>query len=296
MRHSKLALAALSVVLCMAIATGAAAQGPTDPGWVDIGKTLQSAPLDGGGYVRFNFPRSDIKLTVGDVSVAPSLLSTAWVGFSGTPAAADAMGDLVILASELPAVTKALAVANIDIMAIHNHIGSETPRLNYIHIHAMGNAADIARRLDGVFSVTAIPRPVLAATAAPVTIDTARVFDALGKRGKASGAVASLSFMLVQEPVTIGGMTVFPALAYGTPIVIQQVSPARAVATGDFSVTAAHVKPIVDALAAGGITATALHIHMVGAQPEVYYIHFWGDAPLPALLQGLKGALDAARR
>ena len=294
--NNTIARAVLGFALLAMIASRAPAQGPTDPAWTDIGRTLQSAPVDGGGYVRFNFPRSDIRLMVGDVAVAPSLLSTAWVGFSGTPATAEAMGDLIILASELPAVTRALAAANIDIMAIHNHIGSETPRLNYLHIHAMGNAADIARRLDGVFRVTAIPRPVVAAAPAPVTIDTARVFDALGKRGKASGAVASLSFMLVQEPVTLSGMAVLPALAYGTPIVIQQISPARAVATGDFSVTAAHVKPIIDALAAGGITATALHIHMVGAQPEVYYIHFWGDAPLPALLQGLKGALDAARR
>lgn len=273
----------------------AVAQGPTDPAWQDVGKTLQATPIDGGGYVRFNFPRSDVKLTVGDVTVAPALLSTAWVGFAGTPAAATAMGDLIILSTELPAVTKALADANIDIMAIHNHVGNETPRLNYIHIHAMGNAADLARRLDGVLRMTAIPRPVAGAVAAPVTIDTAQVFDALGKRGKASGAVASLSFMLVNEPVSIGAMTVLPSLGYGTPIVIQQVSPTRAVATGDFSVTAAHVKPIIAALAANGITATALHIHMIGAQPEVYYLHFWGDAPLATLLKGLRAALDAAK-
>jgi len=271
------------------------AQGPTDPAWQAVGKVLQATPIDGGGYVRFNFPRSDVKLTVGDVAVAPSLLSTAWVGFAGTPAAATAMGDLILLATELPAVTKALAAANIDITAIHNHVGNETPRLTYIHIHAMGAAADLARRFDGVFKMTAIPRPVAAAIAAPVTIDTAQVFAALGKSGKSSGAVASLGFMLVNEPVMVNGMTVLPSLGLGTPIVVQQVSPTRAVATGDFSVTAPHVKPIIAALAANGITATALHIHMIGAQPEVYYLHFWGDAPLATLLKGLRAALDAAK-
>ena len=287
------------LVLAVSLATIATnlltAQGPTDPAWQEVGKVLQATPIDGGGYVRFNFPRSDVRLTVGDVVVAPSLLSTAWVGFAGTPAAATVMGDLIILATELPAVTKALAAANIDIMAIHNHIGNETPRLNYIHLHAMGTAADLARRLDGVLKMTAIPRPVVAAVAAPVTIDTAQVFAALGKSSKANGAVASLSFMLVNEPVTVNGMTVLPSLGLGTPIVVQQVSPTRAVATGDFSVTAPHVKPIIAALAANGITATALHIHMVGAQPEVYYLHFWGDAPLATLLKGLRAALDAAK-
>ena len=111
----------------------------------------------------------------------------------------------------------------------------------------------------------------------------------------ASGAVASLSFMLIDEPVLVDGQPVFPALAYGTPIGVQQVSPTRAVATGDFSVLAAQVRPIIRALAANGITATAVHNHLVGAQPNVYYIHFWGDASMPALLRGIRAALDAAR-
>jgi hypothetical protein len=118
----------------------------------------------------------------------------------------------------------------------------------------------------------------------------------MGKRGKASGSVASLSFMLVTEPVLMDGAPAFPALAYGTPIAIQQVSPTRAVATGDFSVLAAQVQPIIRALAAAGITATAVHNHLVGAAPNVYYIHFWGDAPLGTLLRGLRSAVDAARK
>ena len=87
----------------------------------------------------------------------------------------------------------------------------------------------------------------------------------------------------------------FPALAYGTPVTIQQVSTTRAVATGDFSVLAAQVQPIVRALAANGIMATAVHSHLVGATPNVYYIHFWGDAALPTLLRGIRAALDAAK-
>jgi hypothetical protein len=84
-------------------------------------------------------------------------------------------------------------------------------------------------------------------------------------------------------------------MAYGTPITIQQVSPTRAVATGDFSVLARQLQPVLRALAANGITATAVHNHLVGATPNVYYAHFWGDGPLDKLLVGLKAALDAAK-
>jgi hypothetical protein len=272
------------------------AQGPADPAWQDVGRLLHGTPVDGGGYVRFNFPRSDLKVTVGDVALAPGHAPVSWIGFSGTVAAATAMGDIVCTEAELAPVLKAFAAANIAVTAIHDHFNGETPRLAFIHYHAMGSAADLAHRFDGVFAVTGAPRPVATAAAVPLTIDSAQVFNVIGKRGKAAGSVVSLSFALVSEPVLIDGVPAFPALAYGTPMTIQQVSPSRAVASGDFSVLAAQVQPIMRALAAAGITATSVHNHLVGAVPNVYYIHFWGDAPLPALLQGLRAALDAARK
>ncbi len=38
-----------------------------------------------------------------------------------------------------------------------------------------------------------------------------------------------------------------------------------------------------------------MHTHLVGEQPQIRYIHFWADGPLPDVLRGLKAALDAAR-
>ena len=55
----------------------------------------------------------------------------------------------------------------------------------------------------------------------------------------------------------MGGRTMTPALAYGSPVNVQMVSPSRAVATGDFAVRDSSVAGVVDALTAHGITATA---------------------------------------
>jgi hypothetical protein len=294
--NRNIAIATLGLALCTAAVPRAGAQDPTDPAWQEVGRLLHGTPADGGGYVRFNFPRTDLKVILGDVAIAPGLALVSWAGFSGTPATAHGMGDIVCTEIELGFVLKALANANIDVTAIHDHLNGEIPRLAYVHYHTMGNAADIGRRLDGVFAMTRTPRPAVGAAAVPLTIDSAQVFDILGKRGKAAGSVASVSFMLVNEPVMLDGAPAFPALAYGTPITIQQVSPTRAVATGDFSVLAAQVQPIIKALAAAGITATAVHSHLVGAVPNVYYIHFWGDAPLATLVQGLRATVDAARK
>jgi hypothetical protein len=95
--------------------------------------------------------------------------------------------------------------------------------------------------------------------------------------------------------VTLHGRTVTPALGYGTPINIQMVSADRAVATGDFTIPAAKVAPVFEALTSHGITATALHSHLVGEEPKLYYMHFWADASLADVLRGLRAALDAAR-
>jgi hypothetical protein len=86
-----------------------------------------------------------------------------------------------------------------------------------------------------------------------------------------------------------------PALGYGTPINIQAVSATRAVATGDFSVVGSKVAPVFTALTTHGITTTAVHSHLVGEEPRIYYMHFWADGPLTDVLQGLRAALDAAR-
>ena len=86
-----------------------------------------------------------------------------------------------------------------------------------------------------------------------------------------------------------------PALMFGSPINIQAVSPNRAVATGDFAIQAERVQPVLRALAEHGIAATAVHSHLVGEQPTLYYIHFWADGPLPGVVRGLRAAVDAAR-
>ena len=92
-----------------------------------------------------------------------------------------------------------------------------------------------------------------------------------------------------------GLMTLVPAMAYVTPINIQAVSPSRAVATGDFAVRETRVQSILSALAKGKITATAVHTHLIGETPKIYYIHFWADAAPQAVLSGLRAAIDAAR-
>jgi hypothetical protein len=285
----------LTVLVVGASPTVAAAQTPLGAPWDSVGRILQTSGSATGGYFRYTWPRRDVTLRIGDVTVSPGLALGAWAGFSGDAANATVMGDLVLTSGEVRPVLAELARERIAVTAIHNHLLGEDPKITYVHFHAEGNPVELAGRLDHVLAVTGAPRPVAAPAPQPVTIDTALVFNALGLHGRAQGAVAQVSVVLVPGTVTLHGRTVTPALGYGTPINIQVVSPERAVATGDFTVLAAKVAPVFEALTAHGITATALHSHLIGEEPKLYYMHFWADGPLPEVLRGLRAALDAAR-
>jgi uncharacterized protein DUF1259 len=285
---------ALLIALAYPSATRAASP-PPGAAWDSVAAILQTKDVFAGGYHRFNLPRRDITLRIGGVTLAPELAQGAWAGFSDDPATAMVMGDLVLATTELGPVLAELAAQKLEVTAIHNHLVGEEPQLVYVHFGGHGNAVELARRLDRVVARTSTPRPVAPATAVPLAIDTSLVFGGLGRSGRAHGSVAQVSFLLVSGTVSMDGMTVTPALGYASPVNIQAVDSTRAVATGDFAVTGRQVQPMLRAFAAHGITVTALHTHMIGESPTVYFIHFWADAPLARVVAGLRAVVDAAR-
>jgi hypothetical protein len=224
------------IVLTIAVIAGVAppsralAQSSFDPARDTVAAILRAPATDGGGYTRFILPRSDLTVMVGDVKVEPALALGSWAGFTGTPAAAEAMGDIIATDAELPIVLNAFVSARLDVTAIHDHLNDEAPRLTYLHFHGSGGAIDLANRVNSVISATAAPRPGVHPTTSPaaVTIDTAEVFRVLGQHGHAAGSVVSMSFNVVGGPVLIAGKPVVAAMAYATPIAIQQVTPSRA--------------------------------------------------------------------
>ncbi len=284
-----------SALALMLVASPAAAQAPLAPAWDSVATILKTAAAPSPGYVRYNLPRRDLTIRIGDVTVATALAAGAWAGMSGDPASATVMGDLVLTTDEVRPVLAQLAQQNISVMAVHNHLVGEEPRLVYVHFHAEGAATDIARRLDAVVALTATPRPVTSPAPPPLAIDTGVVFAALG-RGRATGNVAQVSLVLVPDTVRMHGRVVVPAMGYGSPLNIQAVSPQRAVATGDFAVRSGAVEGVTRALAEHGIVATAVHSHLVGEAPTISFIHFWADGQLADVVAGLRSAVEAARR
>ncbi len=56
--------------------------------------------------------------------------------------------------------------------------------------------------------------------------------------------------------------------------------------------TAQEVGPVMLALRGHGIEVTALHNHMLGDNPRLFFMHFWANDDAQKLAAGLKAALS----
>ena len=53
--------------------------------------------------------------------------------------------------------------------------------------------------------------------------------------------------------------------------------------------------PVLRALRQHGIEVTALHSHMLGEEPRLFFMHFWANDDAVNLARGLRAALDQAK-
>jgi hypothetical protein len=242
-----------------------------------------------GNVYKVSFPRTDLKVKVGDFNVAPGLALGSWVGIIEMNGHAMMMGDLVVLDKEVPKVINKLMEENLEVTAIHNHLINETPAIKYVHYHGEGNAIELAKEIKSVIAVTATPLAPPASKAATKNIDWSGVTAILGK-GKQNGMLLQYSFPR-NEKLTESGMEMPPSMGMATGINFQ-MNGNRAAITGDFVLMADEVNPVVKALIKNGITPTAIHSHMLHDEPRLFMMHFWAVGNPGKLAQGFKDALD----
>lgn len=77
-----------------------------------------------------------------------------WAAMAGTMDRAAVDGDVVMKEAELQAVLKALRKAGIRVVAIHNHMTGEEPRLVFLHYWGIGPAASLAAGVRSALALT----------------------------------------------------------------------------------------------------------------------------------------------
>lgn len=291
---------ALFPIMFAAVTVTARSQQPTaaNRSWTAVESALgRSGAAQPGGIVRFGFPRSDLTVTVGDVTLKPALALGGWLAFKPLPAnSALVMGDLVLAENEVAPVMQALQAGGVEQTAVHNHLLGETPHVVYMHVMARGNAAAIATTLRRALDSTRAPGPATSsAPAAAIDLDTARIARALGVAGKVNGGVYQVSVPR-RERITMMGEEIPPSMGVATGINFQPTGGGKAAITGDFVLRGPEVSAVMRALRSGGIAITALHSHMIDEQPRLYFMHFWANDDAVRLATVLRSALDVTTR
>jgi hypothetical protein len=77
-----------------------------------------------------------------------------WAAFAGSDDQALVDGDFAMLEGEMQGVLKALRKAGINIVAIHQHMTGETPRMLFLHYWGVGKTEDLARGLKNALGQT----------------------------------------------------------------------------------------------------------------------------------------------
>ena len=279
-------------------ANSAQTQSATD--WKTVEQALGKAgSVQPGDVYKVSLPRSDLKVTAGGVELKPALALGSWVAFKKAGDMTMVMGDLVLTEDEVTPVLTKLEEGGVEISALHNHVLRESPRVMYMHIHAMGDSVKIARAIHDALSLSKTP---FAASPAPPTqtpdigIDTKQIDQLMGQTGKLNGVVFQYSVARADDvsDTTMNGKAeiIPPAMGVAQAINFQPTGGGKAAITGDFVLIASEVNPAIKALGDNGIEVTALHSHMLTESPRLFFMHFWANDDALKLAKGLRVALD----
>jgi hypothetical protein len=289
----KLRIFSLALTVAFLAALSLGAQEAADSGWKTVDGVFGTAGKDlAGGVHRFGWPRRDLHVQVGDVPVQPALALGSWGAFLKEGTQAMAMGDLVLLDSELTPVVTALEAGGIEISAIHNHLVNESPHVIYLHFSGHGEPAALARTLKDALGHTQTPLAPPAAPAKPTPADEQAfksVQDVLGRTGTLAGTVLQIGVPRA-ERIEEKGMEIPPSMGMANALNFERVGD-RVATTGDFVLLASEVNPVIRELRAHGIAVTALHSHMLEETPRLFFMHFWGVDTPEKIATGLKAAL-----
>jgi uncharacterized protein DUF1259 len=284
----------------LAVAVGAAAAaGPPDAG--TIGRVSGLTPETKDGVVKIMAPRTDLSVVVDGVRMAPFEGLTSWAAFQTAGRETMVMGDITLAEDEVGAAMSAALDGGLAVTALHEHFAFDHPRILFMHLDGMGTterlATGVAKVLEAVRVVrarAATPADSFGGPAIPLpsTIDAAPLERILAAEAQTKDGMAKFVFAqtTVMHGVPLGadmGVNTWAAFAG---------SPDAAVVDGDFAMRESELQGVLKALRGAGMQVVAIHGHMVGEQPRIMFLHYWGKGRAENLARAVKTALATQAR
>jgi hypothetical protein len=102
------------------------------------------------GMVKFTFGRP---AKMHGITLGNTMGVNTWAAFAGSDDNAVVDGDFAVTEDELQPVLKSLLKEKINIVAIHQHMTHEQPRIMFFHYWGRGTAKDLAQAVKGGFLI-----------------------------------------------------------------------------------------------------------------------------------------------
>jgi hypothetical protein len=134
----------------------------------------------------------------------------------------------------------------------------------------------------------------IAGAATAQQIDWKKVDATLEKTGAVSGEVHRYGFPRSDLQVTVDGVAIKPALALGGWAAFQAMR-GEAMVMGDLVLLETEVNPVMAKLLEGGIEITAVHNHLLRANPETFYMHIGGHGDPVKMAEVIRSALALSK-
>jgi hypothetical protein len=105
-----------------------------------------------------------------------------------------------------------------------------------------------------------------------------------------SGDVRRYAFPRTDLNVTLDGVTVKPALALGGWVAFKEIR-GQAMVMGDLVLLESEVNPVMQKMIEGGLEITAVHNHLLRANPATFYMHIGGHGDAINMATAIRLAL-----
>jgi hypothetical protein len=290
------ALSALCTLLFLIPAFASAQEVPAE--YQEVLKFLGRQGDFKSDVLKVNIPRNDVSVTVAAVKTPTPFGFGGWIAMTKANGGSQVMmGDLVLLQDEVNPVISALLEHGLEVTALHNHFFRDEPRMFYLHVHGHGSAMDLARNVKPALDLigkgrtgTPKPSPAPAGESSGPKLDTARLVRITGHQGEQSGDVYKITVGRDDLKLTEMGAIINARMGLNTWAAFVGTDEQAAIA-GDVAMLANEVTPVLKALRQNGISVVAIHHHMIGTDPAIYFLHYWGTGPAEKLANGFKAAL-----
>jgi hypothetical protein len=283
-----------TICAALTVLVSSIASGQTMPAeYQQVLTTLGRQGDFAANVLKVNIPRNDISVTVAGVKTPTPFGFGGWVALTKGTDMDVLMGDLVLTQDEVNPVMSALLDNGLEVTALHNHFFWDEPRMFYMHVHGMGTPTALAAKLKPALAM--IGKPAAAGTAPAAspttTLDTAAIARTVGHDGDTTGAVYKITVGRDDIGLKERGATINARMGLNTWAAFVGTNDNAAIA-GDVAMLASEVTPVLKALRQHGLQVVAIHHHMTGTQPTIFFLHYWGTGPTDRLALGFKAALD----